>query len=189
MTPPTVNEVAAYLTGIVRMVRDEPEGLRYLDLSAGGFWRSFWAFAYCLPAFMVFWTTDHLARLVDDPDAKIGLGFFIRSAATDAAGIALALLAVALIARPMGISDRFVQWVVAGNWLALPLAYAMAVVQLLSLGLFGQGGSVLLLIAVIAALIVNWRVARVALGGDGLLAFGLLVLTELVFILTSVLMG
>ncbi|WP_419907353.1 hypothetical protein [Hoeflea sp.] len=189
MTPPSINEVAAYVTGIVRMVRDEPEGLQYLDLSAGGFWRSFWAFAYSLPAFLVFWTMDHLARLTTDPEAQISIAFFIRSAAADAAGIVLAIAAVAVIARPLGISNRFVQWVVAGNWLSLPLAYAMAVVTLLSFGLFGQGGSILLLVVVLAALVVAWRVARVALAGDGLLAFGLLVLTELVFILTSVILG
>ncbi|WP_136657545.1 hypothetical protein [Nitratireductor sp. XY-223] len=189
MTPPSINEVTAYVTGVVRMIRDEPEGLQLLDLSAEGFWRSFWAIVYSLPAYLVFWTTDRLAQLTENPEAELGVGFFLRSAVTDLAGIAAALLAVAVIARPIGISDRFVQWVVAGNWLSLPLNYVMAAITLFSLGLFGFDGSFILVIVFIAALVISWRVYRVALDGDGLLAFGILVLTQIVFVLTTVALG
>lgn len=186
---PSINEMAAYVTGVVKMARNEAEGLNYLDLSTSGFWRSFWAYAYCLPAFLTFWLSERAVRLATVPDEALGTGFFLRSVLSDAVGIALGILAVALVARPIGIADRFVHLIVSANWLSLPLAYVMAAGTLLTMGTGGESGSFLLLIIILGALAVSWRVFRVALGGDGLLAFGLLVLMELVFVITNVVLG
>ena len=83
------------------------------------------------------------------------------------------------------------QWVVAGNWLSLPLAYAMAAATLLTFGASGQEGAAapFMLIVVLAALVITWRVYRVAMEGDGLLAFGLLLITEIIFIIVQVALG
>ncbi|MEX3011278.1 hypothetical protein [Hoeflea sp. TYP-13] len=187
MTIPSLNEVAAYLTGVVKMVRGETEGLNYLDLSWRGFWRSFWAFAFSLPAYGVFWMSERNSLLASSPDIELGAGFFLRAAVSDVAGVIAAICAVAIAARPLGISDRFVQWVVAGNWLSLPLSYATAAVTLVSLGAVGSQGAAapLLLIVVLVSLVITWRVYRVALDGDGLLALILLVISEFVFVLVS----
>ena len=186
---PSINEMAAYVTGVVKMARNEAEGLNYLDLSTSGFWRSFWAYAYSLPAYLVFWLSNRAAIMAAAPHANCGTGFFVYSALSDAVGIALGITAVALVARPMGIADRFVHLIVSANWLSLPLAYVMAAGTLLTMGTGGESGSFLLLIIILGALAVSWRVFRVALGGDGLLAFGLLVLMELVFVITNVVLG
>ncbi|MCP4999122.1 MAG: hypothetical protein GY933_10280 [Hyphomicrobiales bacterium] len=190
MTVPSANEVATYLTGIYKRVRGEEAGLQYLDLSLTGFWRSFWAYAYALPAFGFFWILDRDVQLQGDPDLVIGAGFFIKAAFTDILRIAAALGAVALAARPLGISGRFAQWVIVANWLVLPVLYVLAAVGLAAYSVSGAGGSgPLIMIAILAALIVSWRVYRSTLGGDGLLAFMVLLISEFASGFVSVVLG
>lgn len=177
------------MTGIVRMVRNEPDGLNYLDLSTRGFWQSFWSYAFSLPAYIALWLSNRAAQLAATPDSDLGTGLFLRAALTDATGIAVGICAVAVVARPMGIADRFVHLIVSTNWLSLPLVYATAMTTLLTIGTGGESGAFLQLIIFLAALTISWRVIRVALGGDGLMAFGLLVLMQLVFALTKVVLG
>lgn len=190
MTIPSINEVASYLTGIYRLVRGDEGGLDHLDITTSGFWRSFWAFAYSLPAFCFFWLLERDIQLASYPDVKIGAGFFFKAAATDVASIAAAIGAVALAARPLGISGRFAQWVIAANWLSLPLSYILAAVGLAAYSTSGVAGTgPLVMIAVLAALVVNWRVYRSALGGDNTLAFIVLLISEFVSVSVSMALG
>ncbi len=188
---PSSQEIRIYLTGIVKMARGDATGLNHLDVSMRGFWRSFWVLPLCLPAFAMFWIADRNALVADHPDMETGFGFFVKVALTDLAGILLSLLAVAVLARPLNMTDRFVQWVIAGNWLSLPLAYFMAAVTWLSVKMPGPEGADLpfLLIAIGTALFASYRVSKVALNGDGMLAFGLLIMTELIFMLSTIMLG
>ena len=190
MTVPSINEVASYLTGIYDLMRGEPAGLNRLDLTTSGFWRSFWAFAYALPALCFFWILERDILLAQQPDTELGAGFFVRTAATDVVGVVASLAAVAIAARPLGMSDRFAQWVIAANWLALPVSYVLAAVGLATLSVSGVGGAgPMFMIALLAALVIGWRVYRSALGGDGLLAFLVLVISEFTSVLVSIVLG
>lgn len=191
MRPPSSGEVGNYLTGIARMAFGDAEGLKFLDLTTRGFWRSFWAFAYSLPAYCVVWIADRNSLLTAQPETQAGFGYLVSSATTDVAGIALALLAVALLARPLRMSNRFAQWVIVGNWLSLPIAYVMAPINWLAVGIPGAEGiaAALTILAIVGVLVISVRVYRVALGGDGMLAFGLLVISELIYIMTKLSLG
>ena len=50
-----VDEIQRYLTGAWRMMMGKADGLRLLDLSADGFWNSFFAIVVALPALIVGW--------------------------------------------------------------------------------------------------------------------------------------
>ncbi|MEM6463178.1 MAG: hypothetical protein AAF724_14790 [Pseudomonadota bacterium] len=189
MTVPSINEVSGYMTGIVKLVQGDQSGLYFLDLSTRGFWRSFWAFVYCLPAFAYFWVLERNAELQRFPDQLLGTGFFARAAIAEVLSIAAALVAVAIAARPLGIADRFAQWVIAANWLSLPISYVLAAIGLAATSIPGSGGGFLVMIAVIAALIVTWRVYRSALNGDGMLAFIVLLISQAVSVLVAVGLG
>ena len=52
---PSAEEIQQYLTGAWRMMMGKPDGLRLLDLSADGFWNSFFAIIVALPALFVGW--------------------------------------------------------------------------------------------------------------------------------------
>ena len=91
------------------------DGLRLLDLSADGFWNSFFAIVVAAPALIVGWVG--IANEIGDPDAFAGrFGMLMRLATVDIGSWVLPLVALALVAPRAGIGDRFVHYVVASNW-------------------------------------------------------------------------
>ena len=190
MNAPSINEVTGYITGIFELMRGEPAGLNHLDLTTSGFWRSFWALVYALPAYFFFWVQDRNLQMLAEPEWEPGAGFFVKAAISYGLSIACALIAVAVASRPLGMSDRFAQWVIATNWLSLPVSYILAAVGLAAYSVSGPEGSApLMMIVFLAALVVSWRVYRSALGGDGLLAFIVLFISQFVSILVAVIIG
>lgn len=187
MNPPSIIEVTGYLTGVFKMVQGEEEGLDHLDISLQGFWRSFWALIYSIPALCVIWAIERDLRLRADASLEIGMSAFARDAVTEFLSVAAVLLAVAVLSRPMGIADRFVHWVVSTNWLTLPVSYVLAAVYLAAASL--ASGMLIILIALVITLIVNWRVYRVALAGDGLLAVAVLLISLFVAFSISFVVG
>lgn len=191
MTAPSPAQVQGYLTGIAEMARSEARGLSRLDLSAGGFWRSFWALAYSLPAYAFFWFTDRRNYLLEHPEAEAGAGYIAKIAVADLAGIVLSLGVVALLARPLNMADRFVQWVIAANWLSLPVSYVTALAVLLTVNLALPDGMTFLtmMILLVAVLVISYRVYKVALDDDGMLAVGLIVITHIISVMSAILLG
>ena len=182
MTIPRPAEVNYYLTGIVDMARGDRGGLAYLDKSARGFWRSFWALFYALPAYIYSWFHDRTVFQANNPETVVGADYIVRSALADAAGLVVSLVVVALLARPLGMTDRFVQWVIASNWLSLPLAYIAGVVLMVTtvLGTHGSLTFLLMIVLIVGVLVVSYRVYKIALEGDGMLAVGIIIITHLV---------
>jgi len=76
---------------------------------------------------------------------------------------------LALVARPLGVSRHFVRYVVVTNWLALAVSYAVAVPVLLRLLVPGAAvaGALLSIAVFIGAIVVLYRVTRLAFDGDG----------------------
>jgi len=116
-----VNAVAS-LAGAWEVMNGRPEGLSRLDLSIGGFWKSFGAIALVGPVSLL---SVHVE----------GLGLGEDEAAT---GMASALLPVALdwvvfpvvlafLAPAMGLTRGYVPFIVARNWAAAIIAAIFAV--------------------------------------------------------------
>ncbi len=65
---PSAEEIQLYLTGAWRMMMGKADGLRLLDLSADGFWNSFFAIVIALPALIVGWVgvANELSALSGD---------------------------------------------------------------------------------------------------------------------------
>ena len=97
------------------------DGLRLLDLSADGFWNSFFAIVVAAPALIVGWVG--IANEIGDPEAFAGrLGMLIRLATVDIGSWVLPLVGLALVAPRAGIGGRFVHYVVASNWASAIIA-------------------------------------------------------------------
>lgn len=151
----------------------KPDGLRMLDLSAEGFWDSFFAIVVAAPALFVSWVA--VANEIGG-DGPVGgrIGILLALALTDVVSWIAPLALLGLAARTIGIGDRFVHYVVATNWASVILVWIMvppAVVRLflpglteisilLSLGLFGL------------TLVLLWRVTNAALGKGAGIATG-----------------
>ncbi|MCV0394765.1 MAG: transporter [Rhizobiaceae bacterium] len=156
---PTADEIQTYLAGAWRLMSGRPDGIRMLDVSADGFWNSFFAIVIALPAMVVGWVTiaNDLAMLGDGAPGRLFV--VVTLAFVDLMAWIVPLVALAVMARPLGVADRFVHLVVANNWasvlivwLLLPPALIRLVAPdqrdlaaLISLALFG------------VSLVLSWR--------------------------------
>jgi hypothetical protein len=174
---PARDEARRALTGAWWLFLRRPDGMRFFDLTVEGFWRSFGAIWLVLPAYAVIALADRHLRLAD-PNVAAGFSDAAYAAATV---IELAIDWVALpvllgiLARPLGIADRYVPFIVARNWATVIALLPYAVAALL-VG-FGpdiaQLGSILSLAALFLVLRYAYVVARIALGAGIAFAVGL----------------
>jgi hypothetical protein len=159
------DETYASLAGAWRLMLGKADGLRLLDLSADGFWNSFFAIIVAAPALIVGWVG--IANEIGDPDAFAGrLGMLIRLATVDIGSWVLPLVGLALVAPRAGIGNRFVHYVVASNWASAIIAWMMLPSALIRLFLPSTnefaGLVSLLLFALSMAL--TWRMTNAAIG-------------------------
>lgn len=162
---PSAVEIQRYLTGAWRLMTGRADGLQLLDISADGFWNSFFAIVVALPALIVGWV-GAANEIAVEPLVGSRFSVLLRLAAIDLSAWVLPLAALALAAPLAGIGARFVHYVVASNWgsaliiwLMLPAALLRLIspassdfASLLSLGLFGL------------SMVLTWRLTNVVIG-------------------------
>ncbi|WP_159589588.1 transporter [Chelativorans xinjiangense] len=164
---PSGQEIQQYLTGILRIMMGRPDGLKLLDFSADGFWNSFFAIVIALPALVVGWV-----GIANDMAGMMTFGtrfsLLVRLFFADIGAWILPLVILAVAARPAGIADRFVHYVVVINWASALFAWLMLPPALLRLFLPGTEDLTVLvsLVLFLVTLVLSWRltVAAIAKG-------------------------
>ncbi|MEW9834843.1 transporter [Mesorhizobium marinum] len=161
---PSAEEIQQYLTGAWRMMLGRADGLKMLDLSADGFWNSFFALVVAAPPLIVGWV-GFANELAGSAGFGGRLSTVLMVATIDLAIWVVPLLALAAVASRAGIADRFVHLVVAGNWSSALIAWIMLPPALLDLFAPSAAGvSVLLSFALfVLTLVLSWRMTNVAL--------------------------
>lgn len=171
---PSIEEIQQYLTGAWRMMTGKPDGIRLLDISADGFWNSFFAIVVALPALVIGWVSivNEIGAEPDMTGSRFSL--LVRLAIADFGTWVLPLAVLALAMRPAGIADRFVHYVVSSNWgsalivwimvppalLKLFIPGAAELATIVSLGLFG------------VTLVLGWRLTNAAISRGPAVATG-----------------
>lgn len=159
-------EIQQNLSGAWRLMLGKPDGLRLLDLSADGFWNSFFAILVAAPALIVGWVG--LANDLAVQSAEFGdrLGTVVRLAFVDVGAWIVPLVVFALVARRAGVGDRFVHYVVASNWTSAIIAWMMLPAALLRMLLpDAQSVGSLLSIALFGlSMVLTWRMTNAAIG-------------------------
>ncbi|UOM33186.1 hypothetical protein [Acuticoccus sp. I52.16.1] len=154
-------EIGRSLEGAWRLFRNRPDGIDLLDRSIDGFWRSFWAILLVLPIDAI--SLLALSRIAVQP--PFGEAFAERLPVLALDWVAFPIL-LACIAKPLGVTKRYVTYVVARNW-AAPISWVIVTIPLLLQGA-GFMGDELAVIATIAALMVavryHYLIMRIALG-------------------------
>ncbi|MBZ9885294.1 transporter [Mesorhizobium sp. CA10] len=161
----SADETYASLAGAWRLMFGKADGLRLLDLSADGFWNSFFAIVVAAPALIVGWVG--IANEVGDPDAFAGrLGMLVRLATVDIGSWVLPLVALALVAPRAGIGGRFVHYVVASNWASAIIAWLMLPSALLRLLLpsASEVSSLVSLALFALSMVLTWRMTSTTIG-------------------------
>ena len=163
---PSIDDILRYMTGVWRMMMGKPDGIRFLDISADGFWNSFFAIAVALPALIVSWV-GLVNELSTDP---LGFGsrvsILIRLAMVDIGTWVLPLVILALVAPRAGIGGRFVAYVVASNWASAIIAWLMlpsALVRLFLPATDATAGFVSLF-CFLLSMVLTWRMTTAVIG-------------------------
>lgn len=160
------DEVVRSLRGTTALIQRRPEGIRDFDVSQRGFLRSFSAILLTLPAFVVLaQAMAHRAGLGPQPvlfadplttvlAAFAHVGMFLASA-----------LMMIPVARRLGLTDRYVPFVVAANWAAAVKLTLYALPQLLLVIDWATPGLASLFTTAVAVIALNllFVIARVTL--------------------------
>lgn len=176
---PSRDEIVQSFTGAWRLFLDRPDAMRYFNVSIDGFWRSFTAIIFVMPAYALFAGVEHveiLSEPVVDPAFSEKAFVFNKLATLVLDWIMLPIL-LAVLAGPLGVSRSYAAYVVARNW-GIALATApFGIVALLSLvGFLGIGPANVLVIVLSAVVIYyNYLIARRALAAGIGLAIGVVV--------------
>ncbi len=128
---PGTLEVKFYLCGLWLLICGDPAGLKQLDLTERGLFRSFWAIIWCLPAMAVSWLWWRALYLRGMPkDLELGGIFFVRLAMLELINWIVPLVLVGLVALGLGLGRKYFAIVIAVNWLSIPFAYCYAILSL-----------------------------------------------------------
>ncbi|UVK55693.1 transporter [Mesorhizobium sp. AR02] len=190
----SADETQASLIGAGRLMLGKVDGLRLLDLSADGFWNSFFAIVVAAPALIVSWVG--IANQFGDPNAFAGrFSMLIRLCGTDLGSWVLPIVGLAFIAPRVGIGGRFVHYVVAYNWATAITAWIMLPASLLSLfvPVTDQIVTAMILILFLLSEVLLWRVTNAAIGKGAAIAtavfFGMLIASQTVQYALQLLLG
>lgn len=170
---PSRAEAGRSLAGLFYLTLKRPEGLKLFDVSPDGFWRSFGAFAWAWPVQCFLWTGMWRAAPDTRPEgAGDYLGFFLTSTAFDVAAWVLPPILLLAVTQLFGMADKFTRLVVINNWFGLFSAYiGFFPAALRYLAPVPGGLSAIISLAVYVIVIgLYFRVTRIAVGGETLIA-------------------
>lgn len=163
---PDAAEIQRYLTGSWRMMMGRTDGIKLLDISADGFWNSFFAIAIALPALIAGWVTIANAIAPSHVAFGVRLAVMLRLATVDIGAWVLPLVAFAAAARPAGLADRFAHYVISSNWGSALIVWFMLPPTLMRL-FFPETddyASVVSTCLFIVSMVLSWRLTNIALG-------------------------
>ncbi|HWK15707.1 MAG TPA: transporter [Rhizobiaceae bacterium] len=169
---PTGEQIQQYVNGAWRLMMGRPDGEQLLDISADGFWNSFFAIIVALPPMAVGWVAMANAMGGDAFGARLGVVF--RLVFVDLVTWVLPLVALGAAARLVGIAPRYVAYVVASNWGSVVFLWLMVIPSLLDL-VWPTGREVtaaISLLLLFATMVLSWRLTNAILGMGAAVATG-----------------
>lgn len=181
----TLAEIRDGVTASWLMVKGDPEGLRRLNLSEAGFWKSFQLVVPLLPVYAIVIAAQYKVLIAFDPKQTAApfllfLAVKLFGQVVNWFGVPLLLAA---LAGPLGISDRFAPMIIATNW-ATPLITALPAIAALGYGiglLSGNAATAIGLIGLFASLFVFYRLTRLSTGCGVQIAI-IILLVSLIFV-------
>jgi hypothetical protein len=186
----TTADFRAGIEAAVALLLGRPGALGRFDVSLEGFWRSFAAILLVLPSFAITLLAVWRGQMALLPPEVVDVpwvGFVVEKlVALGLAWVALPVV-LALIARRLGLTGRYVPFIVARNW-AEPVVSALYALPALFFAagvIDAETAAVLSLPLGIVALHYLYRIARQALGVPMAVAIGVVVLDLLLGLLIS----
>lgn len=162
---PTIDTIYQYFYGVWRMMRGKSDGLDYLDISADGFWRSFYAIVAALPPLLAGWVAFAAELTGGREETALRMSIVIKAAIVDLTAWVLPIFLLGLVISKIGIAKRFAPYVIASNWGTALLAWVFAPISLLQFFVHERSEwlSIISLIFMIAIIAMSYRLTRTAL--------------------------
>ena len=158
---------------IGRLLRGDTAALNDMDISADGFWRSFEAIPAALPALLFTWVVES-RRLQSQGVLDSLASLLARMAVLEILFWILPIVVLAFVLRALNLSHRYPQLVISRNWLSVPMSYVFVLAPLGELmtngGQSSTAGGFLTIAALVVVLWCSFRVTRVALAVQPLVA-------------------
>jgi hypothetical protein len=172
---PPFDYVQRHLSAAWQMMNGKADGLRALDISADGFWNSFFGIVVALPPLIVSWVSYADLSPELSETFRDRMAIVVKLAVIDLASWVVPIIGLALVAKRVGLADRFVHYVIAGNWSTAIIAWLMVPpsIVLLFAPDAREFASLLSLVLFILSLIFDWRMTNTALGKGAAVATGL----------------
>ncbi|HLF58371.1 MAG TPA: hypothetical protein VI732_01950 [Alphaproteobacteria bacterium] len=178
-------ELTSSIYGAFRLAALHGDGMEFFNRTPEGFWRSFFAAALVAPGYIAISLLDpDPAAFTSVHDAAVnGLAYVI--------GWVAFPIAVVPLVRMLDRGDRYIGYIVAYNWAAVPqmLLFAAAGIASRAMSLGPGGVEFLGIMAVVAVIFYYWFIARTALGVDGFAAAGVVVLDLALTMIISAVTG
>lgn len=177
---PEAGSIQRALSGSLRLMMGRADGLKLLDLTADGFWDSFYAIVLSIPPLTATWVLN--AAFTPGASLKQRAAIVALSAAISLLAWLAPLLVLGLAARKLTISAEFPALVIASNWSSVLLSWALALPVLVTLAFPGQAeaASGLLICLYLVALVLTWRMTNAVMGkgaGPATAVFCILIVT------------
>ncbi len=183
---PIITEFLSAMIGAFRLARRDASGLQYFNQTFEGFWRSFLAILLVVPIELATDLSGHL-----DATKETGDG----ADTSTLSGLPILLIiwlafpiAMALMTRLLGLSHRYVPYIVAYNWCSIPLALLQVPIYLAAVsGLFSDVVIGMLYMALLTVLVYYlWFIAYTALETSRITAMGIVVFDIALSVLLAV---
>lgn len=170
---PGLNDFLLSLKGAWRLFLWDREGLEDLDQTINGFWSSFWAPVAAFPAFLLYALAslaieiENIALLeepIEYTPPNTG-NFLVTGGLSYAAEVAIFPLLMILVSRGLGLTHRYVPYIIAWNWTNALFTGLMAVPGLLYVAgaLSATGAFAIMFVILLASLACLYFIAQAAL--------------------------
>jgi len=172
-----LGEMLNGLYGAYRLLRLDPRGMAFFNISEEGFWNSFKAAAIVFPLFslliLVRYATDTIAT-------PLWRYISIETIAYVIGWIAFPVV-MAGVCRQYQRADRYVGFVTAYNWAAVLQNAIYLPIAILSVsGRITTGGGLLVLVTMAVIIVYNWFIAKTALEISAPAAAGVVIIDFIV---------
>lgn len=159
---PTSTEIINALIGAWKIARRDPTALGHFEFSADAFWRSFAAFIFAVPFYLVFITAEW--RMIGEADVTITNtlpGYATIELLSYIAFWVLFPVAMIFVCRTLNLSQNFAPFITVYNWSSVLVAALLAPPYVLySFGITSiETAAFLVLLVFITALLYRWQIA------------------------------
>lgn len=174
---PFLGEMLNAIYGAYRLIRLDPRGMSYFNVSEQGFWDSFKAAAVIFPLFSLLILVRYASSDIETPLWRY---LSIELIAYVIGWVAFPVLMIG-VCQQFQRTHRYIGYIIAYNWAAVLQNAIYLPIAILSVsGQIANGGGLLVLMTMVVIIVYNWFIAKTALGISAPAAIGIVVIDFIV---------